>query len=141
MLLPDDDRPEVGRSARRDSPIYGLKSFNNWIKSVLMQKMAYPALSQSRARRNVRANLTLTGRVLDIGCGKGGDLQKWRSARIKEYVGIDIAGVSVTQARDRWRDWRGDRAERFDATFEQLDCYMVFNISHSDAPLTLDSIL
>ncbi|CCA69844.1 related to RNA (guanine-N7-) methyltransferase [Serendipita indica DSM 11827] len=118
-----DDRPEVGRSARKESPIYGLKSFNNWIKSVLMQKMAYPALTQSRSRRTLRANLTLAGRVLDIGCGKGGDLQKWRSARIKEYVGVDIAGVSVSQARERWRDWRGDKAERFDATFAQLDCY------------------
>lgn len=27
------------------------------------------------------------GRVLDMGCGKGGDIQKWDLAKIGEYVG------------------------------------------------------
>jgi mRNA (guanine-N7-)-methyltransferase len=27
-------------------------------------------------------------RVLDIGCGKGGDLGKWSKAGVVEYVGI-----------------------------------------------------
>lgn len=26
--------------------------------------------------------------VLDIGCGKGGDLNKWKQARIKLYVAL-----------------------------------------------------
>ena len=29
-----------------------------------------------------------SGKVLDIGCGKGGDLTKWNKARIREYVGV-----------------------------------------------------
>lgn len=28
------------------------------------------------------------GKVLDMGCGKGGDLTKWAKARIREYVGV-----------------------------------------------------
>ena len=30
----------------------------------------------------------IAGKVLDMGCGKGGDLTKWLKARIKEYFGV-----------------------------------------------------
>lgn len=113
-------RPEVGLHARRESPIFGLKAFNNWIKSVLIQKMTTAPLSRSPSKKTLARGAQLSGRVLDIGCGKGGDLQKWQKAKIKEYVALDIATVSVNQARDRWRDLKGDR---FEATFAQLDCY------------------
>ncbi|PVG00202.1 guanine-N(7)-methyltransferase [Serendipita vermifera] len=113
-------RPEVGRHARRESPIFGLKAFNNWVKSVLIQKMTPEPLSKSPWRAKTPRSTILSGRVLDIGCGKGGDLQKWQKARIKEYVALDVASVSVNQARERWRDLKGDT---FEATFAQLDCY------------------
>lgn len=63
----------------------------------------------------------MAGRVLDIGCGKGGDLQKWQKARIREYVALDVAAVSVEQAKERWKKM----GDKFDATFAQLDCYTV----------------
>ena len=28
------------------------------------------------------------GKVLDMGCGKGGDLNKWQKAKVKEYFGL-----------------------------------------------------
>lgn len=31
------------------------------------------------------------GKVLDMGCGKGGDLSKWVKAKIREYVGIGMS--------------------------------------------------
>lgn len=68
----DNARPEVGVERREFSPIIGLKKFNNWIKSVLIGKFAH------RPR----------GKVLDVGCGKGGDLNKWKQARIGLYVGL-----------------------------------------------------
>ncbi|CAD6576057.1 MAG: mRNA cap guanine-N7 methyltransferase [Tremellales sp. Tagirdzhanova-0007] len=83
-------RPEVGVEHREFSPIIGLKKFNNWIKSVLIGKFAW------RPKGSPGAN------VLDIGCGKGGDLNKWKQARIRLYVGLDIAETSVQQAQARF---------------------------------------
>ena len=51
----------------------GMRAFNNWIKSSMI-------LTYCRNKNN----------VLDIGCGRGGDLNKFVQAGIKEYVGIDI---------------------------------------------------
>jgi ubiquinone/menaquinone biosynthesis C-methylase UbiE len=91
--------------------------------------MATEPLSTSRWRVQLNKSRLLSGRVLDIGCGKGGDLQKWREARIKEYIALDVASVSVNQARDRWRDLKGDK---FEATFAQLDCYVVSGLSFAN---------
>lgn len=74
--LTDNSRPNVGVENRELSPIIGLKKFNNWIKSVLIGKFAY------RGRDRPVAH------ILDIGCGKGGDLNKWKQARIRLYVGL-----------------------------------------------------
>lgn len=37
----------------------------------------------------------LNGRVLDMGCGKGGDIAKWDYARIKDYVGCGMSTASL----------------------------------------------
>ena len=64
-----NDRPEVGVEKRKESKIIRLRSFNNWIKSILIQ-------------RHVRQRNT----VFDMGCGKGGDLIKFAKARIRHLV-------------------------------------------------------
>ncbi|KAI1788464.1 mRNA capping enzyme-domain-containing protein [Ganoderma leucocontextum] len=74
-------RPDVGVAQRQDSPIIGLKSFNNWVKSVLITKFAHPAFATSPNGRKGRG---MRGRVLDMGCGKGGDLTKWAKANVAE---------------------------------------------------------
>jgi mRNA (guanine-N7-)-methyltransferase len=43
------------------------------------------------------------------------------SARLPRYMSLDIAALSVDQARGRWDSL--PRASRFDATFTALDCY------------------
>ncbi|KAH8102839.1 guanine-N(7)-methyltransferase [Cristinia sonorae] len=135
-------RPEVGVQQRNDSPIIGLKNFNNWVKSVLISQFAHPVLSSSSnfgpylqagpgpvGMRGRPMSARGAGKVLDMGCGKGGDLTKWAKARIKEYVGVDIAAVSVDQARERYNSLRGPK---FDATFAAADCYT--NLLSSSLP-------
>ncbi|KAF1809737.1 hypothetical protein P152DRAFT_461125 [Eremomyces bilateralis CBS 781.70] len=103
-----------GREWRQTaSKIKGLRSFNNWIKSCIIQKFA-----TDTDRHPVK--------VLDIGCGKGGDLQKWRSAGIALYVGIDPAEVSIRQASERYKEMRrGNRRgpPLFDSRFYVQDCF------------------
>ncbi|KAI0747663.1 mRNA capping enzyme-domain-containing protein [Daedaleopsis nitida] len=108
----------VGVAQRQDSPIIGLKSFNNWVKSVLITRFAHPALAASPTAQ--RRGNRMRGRVLDMGCGKGGDLTKWAKASVAEYVGLDIAAVSIEQAQARHATSRG---ARFTASFFALDCY------------------
>lgn len=120
--------PERGRDWRKtDSKIKGLRSFNNWVKSTVIHKFS-PGEPDSGPLR-----------VLDIGCGKGGDLQKWQRAPhpVELYVGIDPAEVSIEQARERYRQMRSrggggrggrggynNRSQRlFDAEFLAEDAF------------------
>ncbi|KAJ2777021.1 mRNA cap guanine-N7 methyltransferase [Coemansia javaensis] len=96
-------RRELGTVGRLHTPITGLRLFNNWIKSLLIRKYASQGC-----------------RVLDLGCGKGGDLRKWNLSRIAEYVGMDIASVSVSQAQARYRELYNPT---FTARFFAQDCY------------------
>ena len=41
--------------------------------------------------------------VLDLGCGKGGDLRKYKSLKIKKYVGVDVSEKSIQEAISRVR--------------------------------------
>ncbi|XP_062986604.1 mRNA cap guanine-N7 methyltransferase [Elgaria multicarinata webbii] len=86
---------EVGLEQRSMSRIFHLRNFNNWIKSVLIGEF----LDKVRQRKQ---NMT----VLDLGCGKGGDLLKWRKGRISKLVCTDIAGISVQQCEQRYQDMR-----------------------------------
>ena len=56
--------------------------------------------------------------VLDLGCGKGGDLPKWNKAGVDHVTFVDIAQISVEQAEARYRE----RNQRFGANFLSADC-------------------
>lgn len=101
-------RREVGREAREFSPILPLKRFNNWVKSTLIALYSRPSETQG-----------VGPRVLDMGCGKGGDLRKWDRLRPSMMVMIDIAEVSVEQARQRHEESSGN----WPAEFFAFDCF------------------
>ena len=113
--------PERGREWRKtDSRIRGLRSFNNWVKSTIIQKFSPNEDFTPGATENGRFAEGLDGGaidadgrrrgllILDMGCGKGGDLGKWQQApqHVDLYVGVDPADVSIEQARDRYRQMR-----------------------------------
>uniref|UniRef100_A0A182YM53 mRNA cap guanine-N(7) methyltransferase n=2 Tax=Anopheles stephensi TaxID=30069 RepID=A0A182YM53_ANOST len=111
-----------GLVARKKSNIYFMRNFNNWIKSCTIEK--YTAL--------VKGKTTLGSpfRVLDMCCGKGGDLIKWSNASVTHLICTDIAQVSLEQCENRFntmyqreRDFqRKPKVEFFaaDATLQQL---------------------
>ena len=67
-----------------------MRNFNNWIKSVLITRFAHPVLAASTVADSGGGRGSRRGKVLDLGCGKGGDLNKWSKARIKEYIAFGI---------------------------------------------------
>lgn len=62
-----------------------LRYFNNWTKSVLINQFA-------------PANCPC---VLDLACGKGGDIGKWSRKGLQYYVGIDISSGQLEDCRGR----------------------------------------
>ncbi|RWS15783.1 mRNA cap guanine-N7 methyltransferase-like protein [Dinothrombium tinctorium] len=57
-----------------------------------------------RIRRDKSFNHPI--KVLDIGCGKGGDLRKYRIGRVSHVVCTDIAEVSLSQCKDRYNEMK-----------------------------------
>ncbi len=100
--------PERGRDWRRtDSRIKGLRSFNNWVKSTIIQKFS-PSEDWERGPQETGQRPPPGLLVLDMGCGKGGDLGKWQQAPqpVDLYVGLDPADISIEQARGRYHEMR-----------------------------------
>ncbi|XP_075488657.1 mRNA cap guanine-N(7) methyltransferase 1-like isoform X1 [Primulina tabacum] len=110
---------------REASPIIHLKKLNNWIKSVLIQ--LYTKKGDA---------------VLDLACGKGGELIKWDKANIGYYVGIDIADGSIEDCRTRYNGDADHHQRR--KKFSRLlcgDCYEVRldKVLADDAPFDICS--
>ncbi|XP_055526381.1 mRNA cap guanine-N7 methyltransferase [Wyeomyia smithii] len=112
----DDDEPEAKRAAgehttvvathynqieerglaeRNRSRIFYMRNFNNWVKSILINK--YLAMVKGKA------SLGTPLRVMDMCCGKGGDLLKWLKGNITHLICTDIAEISVKQCEERYK--------------------------------------
>lgn len=155
--------PQRGREWRTtDSQIKGLRSFNNWVKTVAIQKFSPDeefldalavANGQDEAEQSwvprtttadAEADLENKGLlVIDLGCGKGGDLGKWQQApqRVDLYVGLDPADISIDQATERYDNMRRPQGRKrprrdvhplFHAEFAAQDC---FAESLADVPI------
>ncbi len=90
-----DDKGEVGIAVRDHLETIQLKSFHNWIKSVLITK------TKEFIEEVIRAKFVKVS-VFDIACGKGGDLLKWKKLKIVNYIGADISSSAVIDAHKRW---------------------------------------
>jgi hypothetical protein len=58
------------------------REFHNWIKSIIIYSYCSPG-KENRDGKNKKKN------VLDLGCGRGGDIMKMYHSRVGEFVGID----------------------------------------------------
>ncbi|OWF56493.1 mRNA cap guanine-N7 methyltransferase-like [Mizuhopecten yessoensis] len=111
---------ESGLEKRKESRIFHLRNFNNWMKSVLIGETIQTVCRQSQERVDLS--------VLDICCGKGGDLLKWKKGQISKIVCADIAETSVEQCHSRYQEMvdraRNDRGPNriFSAEFIAADC-------------------
>lgn len=79
---------DPGKEGRKASDIYFLRTFNNFIKSCLIHN-TYKLLGCE--------NIC----VLDLCCGKGGDVDKFFQKSAKLYVGVDMAATALKIAKQR----------------------------------------
>lgn len=86
---------EKGLDERAKSRIFFMRNFNNWIKSVLINEFI------TKTKSGLKLGEPL--RVLDMCCGKGGDLLKWDKGGITHLICTDIAEVSIQQCEERYR--------------------------------------
>jgi mRNA (guanine-N7-)-methyltransferase len=98
-----DQKKESGSENRLKSEIIQLRTFNNFIKSVLITQFT---------NRN--------DHILDLCCGKGGDLLKFSKQKIKLLIGLDVSDVSITQATSRYSTMKH---KTFKAIFQACDCF------------------
>ncbi|GAB6032566.1 hypothetical protein CHUAL_011457 [Chamberlinius hualienensis] len=110
--------PDKGLEERKRSRIFYMRNFNNWVKSMLIGEYIKKIKSD-----NDRVN------VLDLCCGKGGDLLKWKMGNVNHVVCADIAGTSISQCESRYLDlsFRRQRFEKgakevYTAEFITADC-------------------
>jgi len=103
------------------------REYHNWIKSIIIYTYCSPI-------NNVKKS------VLDIGCGRGGDILKWYHARISEYVGIDVDyyGIysSTASAISRYNDYKRKFPDFYKASFIQADASCLLNSSYQENKLT-----
>ncbi|XP_055983083.1 mRNA cap guanine-N7 methyltransferase [Sorex fumeus] len=110
-----NELPEVGLEKRSESRIFYMRNFNNWIKSALIGEFL------EKVRQKKKRDIT----VLDLGCGKGGDLLKWKKGRISKLVCADIADVSIKQCQQRYGEMKTrsrDNEYMFSTEFITADC-------------------
>ncbi|KAJ8670558.1 hypothetical protein QAD02_001817, partial [Eretmocerus hayati] len=108
-------RDNEGLHQRNQSRIVYMRNFNNWIKSMLINEY----LEKAKQGKSYGDPI----RVLDMCCGKGGDLLKWRKANVTHVICADIAQVSVEHCQSRYKDMSHKRhPPLFTAEFLAHDC-------------------
>lgn len=103
------------RKERKEGRLYEMKKFHNLIKRNLLRTYA-----------------TYQERLLDLGCGRGGDLHKWKECNVGFVRGIDISPNEIDEARRRASEIRtqtprchfevGDLTKPVEQDPERYDC-------------------
>lgn len=71
---------------------YNMKKFHNNIKKEIITKYA-----------------TNCNKLIDLGCGKGGDMHKWINSNIKFVIGYDINKDYLKEAQKRYENIKKQR--------------------------------
>lgn len=89
---------------RQEEKFYNMKRFHNWVKRIFLDKYC--------SNQN----------LIDIACGRGGDIQKWFDNGIRYVEGYDIDSESITEARKRFEQAKQMPVNKnFQFVFNQKD--------------------
>lgn len=118
------NKQDKTQEERQQSSILHLRSLNNWIKFTLIHDYC-----KQRSR------------VLDLACGKGGDLKKWKEQHILHYVGVDIADGSIRDAVERYKSMLNPGfPARFVSSMLMMGRFAVANLGTCDLDSFLETV-
>ncbi|XP_065205594.1 mRNA cap guanine-N7 methyltransferase [Planococcus citri] len=117
-----NDLKEKGLDDRNKSRIVYLRNFNNWIKSMLINEY----VKKFRSEKDDNSEIS----VLDMCCGKGGDLLKWKNNNVQHLVCADLAQLSVEECQRRFEEMKhrnsySNNNKSYTAEFITADCTQV----------------
>jgi len=104
---------------RNKSIIINMRKFHNWIKNELIKE----SVDYLKENYNIN-NISL----LDLSCGKGGDMHKWFNNDIYDVVGIDIDEESIHEANKRYDELKKQIKEHNKLNYQ----FYIFDLSNSD---------
>lgn len=93
----------VDLEQKRAHPTFKLRGFNNWIKAVLIQKESKKLCESLKADSLSKEAKKSLLNVLDIACGRGQDILKWKEASVANMVANDFSQSCVKAYEERWR--------------------------------------
>lgn len=103
----------LNKKERENSSDINLKKFHNYIKT---QLILYPTIKESNNRKGydiVNKNL------LDLACGKGGDLKKWIHSDYTNILACDISKTALIEFKNRIKKLK--KLIKFDITVVNAD--------------------
>jgi len=107
---------------KKTSNAAGMRAFQNWVKSNMI-------LTYCADKKN----------VLDIGCGRGGDLIKFIQADVHEYVGVDVDNnglfVINDSAYNRYKNLKQTNKNVPPMYFINADARALFNVKSQQSVL------
>eukprot|EP00039_Didymoeca_costata_P007327 m.98629 g.98629 ORF g.98629 m.98629 type:complete len:346 (+) comp13642_c0_seq4:247-1284(+) len=75
---------EQAQQARSKQRTHALKTFHNKVKRTMIQRLSHRNKS-----------------LLDLACGRGGDIRKWIDNKVENVLGVDISKHEVEEAKYR----------------------------------------
>jgi SAM-dependent methyltransferase len=104
------------------------RSFHNILKSVLIYYYGNLIHGKNKTKLD----------VLDIGCGKGGDIQKFAHAKIGTYVGFDLDPSNIYSSGDSCTSRYKQMKVKLGSLFKQMYKEMIFLVGNAAVPMNYE---
>lgn len=105
--------------------------FNNWIKSVLISETSKQMCAKLERILDTPKGKNRLLHVLDIGCGRGQDISKWKRARVNYMVATDFSQESIDGYMNRWKEQRDEPYRLYTITSDFTVPQFYEEIKHS----------
>lgn len=75
---------------------------NKYVKNMLIKEVSPSIINNLKTKK---------GYLLDLACGRSGDLPKWSDAKYEKVIGIDISENCIEQSNDFYNNYNGDKPD------------------------------